>query len=217
MSVRPGAAAAVLIAVALALAGCFTAHIDLVIRPDGSVDGTMLWAYHRSDLPSVNLTPYEAQARVARELQRGVPGAVDCEPYADTKMVGQKCRLTHLSFEAANALQPFGHRLIFATNGDRYEVRGAIRVPEVEDNQRFDGTLSVTFPGKVDGPTTGEVTGRTVSWTIKPDGLTSIQASGLARSADLDIPSAKSVWPLVVIAAAVLALALLWARRHPAA
>ena len=202
-----------LLGLAVALAGCFKANVDLTISADGRIDGTMVFAYLRGGLADANLTADQANAQLRHELLADAASGVACEDYGTGAWLGLTCALEDLSLDEMSAQDAYGHRLRFARTAGGIAVSG--RVDLVRDwsrHEAVDITLTVTFPSPVSAATsTGDVDGNTVRWTFEPGTETRVYAFAAERAPSPVagfIPASDLPW-VAVAASAVAAGALI--------
>ena len=59
--------------IALLASGCFKADVDLDVKADRTIDGTMLLAYRRDGLVAQDRAPADAQADLLKDLSEDRP------------------------------------------------------------------------------------------------------------------------------------------------
>lgn len=233
-------------ALALALAGCFTVDVDLVIEED-TVTGTVLLALDAA--LQDELDPDEVFSGW-EESYGALPG-VTVVPYDDPARIGSQLRFDQVTLDDLNEAaegDPERLRILRNRPAGRYEFRLVIDLrwmdeltaappdpsdpPDPEASPDPEGSLAdrlagadltvrVTFPGRViehNGDTMSE---RSVTWYPQPHRRTELRA--LAQDPDAT-PDWLRWWPVGLAAAAAAVLAaggvtgwlVVRARRHRA-
>lgn len=174
------------------LSGCIKLDVDLTVRPDDKVDGTLVVAVSKqvaAFLPggAANLE----QLVPGGDLQ--VNGAEDVQsaPYEDDDFTGRRITFIGAPLEEASAGTGRPGELTIKHEGSRYLLNGTLDLtvgdlstlpPEVSQNINTEELFStavvrvhVTFPGKVE-EANGEISGCSVTWQPKFGSETELRA-----------------------------------------
>jgi hypothetical protein len=203
------------------LSGCVKADVDLTVRPDDQVDGTIVMAVDRGYATQDGQGQSPFLDALSRRTFQGTRSGARQEPYADDRYVGTRVTLegmTLLDFDRSTGED--GLKIVH--QGGRYQLSGTVDTKDLAsaaaassavDAQRitdaYEVTIRVTFPGRVVSAN-GVREGRTVTWRPRFGERVRLQAE--AEDGGGGFP-----WPWLVLGALVVAagagLAVLLRRR----
>jgi hypothetical protein len=168
-------------ALALILAGCFKADVDLVVGHDGTVSGTLYFGYSLRNFAEWDARQARERAGILLEsLTRQHVAGMRCRSSDDDDYAGVVCTLRHVAHERLGSIDVEGSRLWFEADDDQLTVHGAVdanrQMPPDGRGYRVD--VRIRFPGRIVGESTGEVDGNTVSWSPPAGFVTRILATG---------------------------------------
>lgn len=229
----------------LLLTGCLKMDLDLSIKEDQTVNGTMLIALESDTMRMFGVDPADMLAE-QDESFTDVDG-VTITPYDDGTWVGSEYTFDQVSLDDFNtdaADDPEAMQVIYDSEAGTYEFRAvadfAFEEEFDEEGMDLDGipfdletmwrtaeiTMAVTFPGEV-LEHNGEVSGTTVTWSPPVNERTELYAvarasdGGLSPAALVDRAGSNWWWIvavglLVALGAVVLVIVLvLRGRRTP--
>lgn len=163
-------------ALALLSTGCVKADVDLTVRADDHVDGTIVMAVDRSFLPADAAAADALVAEVRRRTYAGTPSGARREAYADDRYVGSRVTIEEMSLldfdrgTTGDGLKVVhqGHRFRFQATVDTAGM-APIDTQAASPAMRraaesFHVLVRVTLPGRVIS-SNGSVASRTVTWT----------------------------------------------------
>lgn len=180
--------------------------MNLKVRPDDHVDGTIVMAVDRSLLSN------QSQDALVDELRKrvfmGTPSGSRQEAYSDARYVGTRVIIRGMTIlDLDRATGTSGVKIVH--QGGRYRLSGMIdtgslraaaSLPDSADVWRiadsFDVSIGVTFPGRV-VKSNGHIEGNTVRWKPK-------LGDRLDLSAEAEDGNSGLAWPMLL--AGVLAL-----------
>lgn len=161
--------------VALLSSGCVEANVDLTVRADDHVDGTIVMAVDRGFLPADPSGAAALVAEVRRRTYEGTPSGARREPYSDANYVGSRVTITQMSlldFDRGTS----GDGLKIVHQGHRFRFQGTVDTAGMAPANPRDASpaarraaasfhvlVRVTFPGRVVS-SNGTATGNTVTW-----------------------------------------------------
>ncbi len=185
---RNVARVAMVAALALLLTGCLKLDMDLQIRSDDTVDGSVVFAINKDVL---ELTGGSAEDLLGGEtpFPSDVEG-VTTEEYDDGEFAGQRFGFDGVPIGVFVSDPNDPEALSIVRDGDTFEVSGVFDLSQgatgatgpVDAQQFFESAeirIAITFPGEVI-ESNGEVDGNTVSWAPKFGERVEIQATGSA-------------------------------------
>ena len=214
-----------------ALSGCVKLDMDMMIRADNTVDGTLIMAVDKGLLTAMGLSEavilkqFEAQGPFTGE-NRPKKGSVTQKPYNADGRIGQVYTYQDVP------LSEFGGGaggLSITRKGDRFFVNGVVDMTtntpttpqEKTITERFGTTaetrIRMTFPGEV-LKSNGKIDGRSVTWYPKIGEKTMLTAEARA-SAIIPILLAAvggAALLLVIVALVIFLLVRRRRRRLPA-
>jgi LppM domain len=208
---------ALVLASVLVLSGCFTVDLDLTVRSDNTVDGTIVLAVDRAwakkaggvDTFVESLTQGGSGSLLAEEPSAG---SVAAKPYKDADRVGAEYTLSGVP--VTDFGQGPDEDLSIRRVADEFLVTGSLdltRGQDVASNraaklmEKAEIRLAITFPGAVI-ETNGRADGRTVTWSTTSDKDTEV----FARAAATTGWSAWTWWWLVSVGIVLIALIIGW-------
>ncbi|OLT50916.1 hypothetical protein [Cellulosimicrobium sp. CUA-896] len=180
---------ALLVTLALLVAGCMRIDMALTLGEDDTADGTIVMAISDEVAQSLGQDPPALWDQLGSELQSDLPPGATTEPYAEDGYTG-----TRLTYTDQPISQMSAGDLSITREGDAYVVSGALDLSDDElglggdqpsdDMARqmmegFEVVVSVTFPGEV-AETNGDVDGTTVTWRPVVGEVNEISARGSA-------------------------------------
>lgn len=196
----------------LLLSSCVKADVDLTVRSDDVVDGTIVMAVDRS----FSTGGATSQATLVDALRdRVLPGTrsgARQEPYTDGQYVGTKVVIDHMTLldldrstgDQGLKIVHQGGRFRLSGHVDTGTLSSAAASASPQDAQRlrdsYDVIVRVTFPGQVLS-SNGSVSGHTVTWRPRFG-----QQIDLAAEAD-DGRTGGLLWVWLVVAGVVVAAA----------
>ena len=204
----------------LVLSGCVKADVDLTVRPDDAVDGTIVMAVDRSFAAGNDHNQTALLAALRDRVLPSVRSGARQEPYSDGQYVGTRVVLDHMTLldldrstgEGGLKIVHQGGRFRLTGRVDTTELTSAAASSSPQDAQRvrdtFDVVIRVTFPGQVVS-SNGSVSGHTVTWRPHVGDRLDLAA----QAEDADFPWAWLVVPGLVLAVAT-AVAVLRSRRR---
>jgi hypothetical protein len=211
-------------ALAVLLSGCLKATQELTLNPDDTVDGTVVFAVNKAFLEMAGITADD----FLQEVTQGdgpVPQGVeyDTAPYEDDDFVGSEFTFEGAPLAAFN--DPGSGDLAIAREGDVFVVSGTLDATSEELDptgtpgaqqilDSFDVRISVTFPGEVESAT-GEIDGKTVTWTPALGETTEISARGSAVASGGGVGALPLILIGIVVVLVVIALVIMMSRRKP--
>lgn len=199
--------AVVVIASALALAGCVRVQVDLTLTPDETVDGTMVLALESGIGALLDTTDRDLAEQVFGEAEDAFDDSV-VTPYTQDNYVGRM-----VTFDG----QPIGNLALgsgdftIQREGDYYVVNGTIDSTVPAQHNDIPATaqmsLSVTFPGPV-YQHNGSLKGRTVTWdlTNAPEQLHAVGATAAVTGSPTWLATAIGIAILAGIALLLLVI-----------
>lgn len=201
----------------LALSGCVKADVDLTVRADDQVDGTIVMAVDRG------FATQDAQGQsplldaLSRRTFQGTRSGAREEPYADDRYVGTRVVLdgmTLLDFDRSTGddglkIVHQGGRVQLSGTVDTKDLASAASASSAVDAQRiadaYEVVVRVTFPGDVVS-TNGVRDGRTVTWRPRFGERVQLQAEAEDGGAGFPWPVLALGVLLLVVAASGLAV-----------
>lgn len=228
---RVGTRAALMILVLLGLSGCVKLDMDLKVRADNSVDGTVIIAIDKRILDIGGQS--EGDFRKQLESQgpfsgsdRPSQGSFAQHPYQADGRIGETYTFSGVP------LSQFGGKnsgLTISRRGDRFFVSGLLDLTSGSSNspqqqeiaRRFAASaqtrIRITFPGEV-LHSNGKIDGRSVTWHPKLGQKTPLTAEARTTAVfPILLAVAGGVGVLLLVVAAVVLTLLLRRRRVPAA
>jgi hypothetical protein len=185
----------------LLLCGCVKVDMNLKVKPDEHIDGSIVMAVDRSLLGN------QSQDALVDELRKrvfmGTPAGSRQEAYSDARYVGTRVILrgmTILDLDRATGTSGIkiahqGGRYRLSGTIDTASLRAAASSPDSADARRiaesFDVSIGVTFPGRV-VKSNGLVDGNTVRWKPK-------LGDRLDISAEAEDGGSGPAWPILLL------------------
>ncbi len=206
------AVTASLIAVGLLASGCVRVHTALTVSSSDLVTGDVLIAA----LPTA-----ENPKGPLPNIPSTMAGRATIKAYSQDNYVGNDVRFHDLSFEELSALassisnENAAYHIAFARSGDLVTMSGSVDLSQLPATG-VDVQLKVDFPGPVTH-SDGTLDDDTVSWTMKPGGVTSFTATdqyALGNSRGWQFWAWSLGGGIAVISAFLVLLALLARRRY---
>jgi hypothetical protein len=200
-----------LLAVGLLAGGCVHVHASLAVSSSDLVSGDVLVAA----LPTA-----EAPHGPDLNAPTSMAARVTIKPYAAGGYAGHEVTFHDLSFSEVTALGNAisgangDYHLAFQRSGDLVTMDGSVDLTQVPASG-VDVQLKVAFPGPVTH-SDGTADNDTVTWTMKPGGVTSFAATdqyALGNSRSWRFWALSLGGGAAIISAFILLLAL-WARRR---
>lgn len=212
----------------LAGSGCVQAELDLSIRADDTVDGTLTIAWSQSFVDeAANEDPPTTLSDLNETFDpvfANLPEA-DIDSYVHEGYVG---RTAAIDDEPLETFADFDGgewgSLSIRNEDDEYVLRGHWDFTSVDpSNPAFEGAgeivIRVEFPAEVLDHN-GELDGRTVTWRMPPGGEYELNAAAAAEAGDPDLGLVIK-WYIVTVVLLGVAAALVWklwrrrSRRRP--
>jgi hypothetical protein len=206
------AVTAALLAVGLLAGGCVRVHTALTVTSSDLVGGDVLIAA----LPTAE-NPKGPQPNVPSTMV----DRVTMQPYSKDGYVGKDVRFHDLSFQEVDALatsisnESAAYHLAFVRSGDLVTMDGSVDLSQLPA-AGVDVRLKVDFPGPVTH-SDGDQDNDTVTWTMKPGGVTSFSATdqyALGNSRGWQFWAWSLGGGIALISAFLVLLALLARRRN---
>ncbi|HKN97750.1 MAG TPA: DUF3153 domain-containing protein [Pseudonocardiaceae bacterium] len=200
-----------LLAVGLLASGCVRVHAALAVSSSDLVAGDILIAAQPSAAEPQGPQPDIPTAMASRVVVR---------PYDADGYTGHDVRFHDLTFTETTALantisgQNAAYHIAFSRSGDLVTMSGSVDLTQLP-KAGVDVQLKVNFPGPVTH-TDGSLNNDTVSWTMKPGGVTSFTATdqyALGNSRGWRFWAWSLAGGTAIVSAFILLLAL-WARRR---
>jgi Protein of unknown function (DUF3153) len=163
---------AALLAVGLLAGGCVRVHSALTVSSSDLVAGDVLIAA----LPTAE-NPRGPQPNIPSPLA----GRITMKAYSQDDYVGNDVRFHDLTFEEVGALaqsisnENAAYHIAFSRSGDLVTMDGSVDLSQLPATG-VDVQLKVDFPGPVTH-SDGAADNDTVTWTMKPGGVTSFTAT----------------------------------------
>jgi hypothetical protein len=204
---------------AILMTGCIKLHMDLQLRSDDTVDGSVIFAVNKQVLELTGKS-FDDLTGGQSAVPSGVP--VRTSDYEDDQYSGKE-----YTFEGVPISRFSGDgstdSLSIVHQGNTFVVSGALDLSAADTSQipdagqalsTADVSLSITFPGAVrDASAGGVISGNTVTWKPEFGAKTQITATGSA------IASSRGALPWILFGAGVLIVLIvvlvLLARRPP--
>ena len=168
-------AAALTASVAVGLTGCMKVDMQMDLKPDDTVDGTMIFAISRDVAEMMGQDPETLAEEMGSEMgPTPDEGEFDQETYDDGDFVGTKVTFTDAPIDSFTAEED-SESITIVREGDEFVVEG---VMDLSDTSGAEGMgdlgagmadsmevrIAISFPGKVTDHN-GELDGNTVVWT----------------------------------------------------
>ena len=197
--------------VLLLLSSCVKTDVDLTVRSDDVVDGSIIMAVDRSFSNGNDKTQTALIDALRDRVFPATRSGASQEPYSDGQYVGTRVVINHMTLldldrsTGANGLKIVhqGGRFRLSGKVDTSELTSAAATSSPQDAQRlrdsYDVMVRITFPGPVVS-TNGSVSGNTVTW--RPRLGQQLNLSAVAEDGKGGIP-----WVWLLAAGAVLAVA----------
>lgn len=216
-----GRAAAVCV-LAILMTGCIKLNMDLQLRSDDTVDGSVIFAVNKQVLQLTGKS-FDDLTGGQSAVPSGVPvqtSDYDDDQYSGKKYAFEDVPISRFSGDGSTDSLSIVHR------GDTFVVSGALDLSAADTSQipnadqafsTADISLSITFPGAVRSASAGSViSGNTVTWMPTFGEKTEITATGSAISSG----GGALPWILVgagvlIVLIVVLVVLVLLARRKP--
>jgi len=193
-----------MVALTLLTSGCVKADINLTVRSNDQIDGSIVMAVDRSYAPPGGQAPDALIDQVSQRVFHGTATGSRQEPYADPDYVGRRVTIEGMSLLDFNRGTSQGG-LKIVHQGGRFLLTGIVDTADLAPStgtsdriaRTFDVMIQVTFPGPVT-QSNGHVSGDTVTW--RPQ-----LGERLALSAVADDGTGRPAWLLPAVLAAVAA------------
>jgi hypothetical protein len=199
-----------LLLLAVVLAGCVRAEIELSVTSERTVEGTVLLAWHTDFLERIERDPAEAQQEILDDLADDAPDGMACAPFEDDEAIGATCTLDGVRLEDMNEAEVFNQRLTFVEAGDDVVLSAVVDLDEVPADESMEASVRVTFPGRVIDAS-GPIDGRTAIWEPKAGERTELQATArLLPESQAPIPFWVFTLILAVVALVVVIAGVEW-------
>jgi len=191
---------------AVLMTGCIKLDMNLTLKPNDTVDGTVVFALNKQLLQATGKSFGDLTGGTSA-VPSGVP--VQTSDYDDGTFQGKRYTFSGVPLDRFNGNSQDGS-LTITHQGDTFVVDGTLDLSSATstlpgaDQALSSAQISVeiTFPGAVSSASPGGVIdGKTVTWTPKLGQKTEIQATGSAIASGGTGP-----WLWIAIAAVVLAL-----------
>lgn len=216
---RSGGRAAAVCLLAILMTGCIKLNMDLQLRSDDTVDGSVIFAVNKQVL-QLSGKSFEDLTGGQSAVPSGVP--VQTSDYEDDQYSGKKYTFEDVPISRFSG-DGSTDSLSIVHQGDTYVVSGALDLSAADTSQipnadqalsTAEISLSITFPGAVQSASAGGViSGNAVTWKPKFGDKTQITATGSA------IATGGGALPWILLGAAVLIVLImvlvLLARRKP--
>ena len=216
---RSSGRAVVVCLLAILMTGCIKLNMDLQLRSDDTVDGSVIFAVNKQVLQLTGKS-FDDLTGGQSAVPSGVPvrtSDYDDDQYSGKKYTFEDVPISRFSGDGSTDSLSIVHQ------GDVFVVSGALDLSAADTSQipnadqalgTADISLSITFPGAVQAASAGGViSGNTVTWRPKFGEKTQIAATGSA------IATGGGVLPWILLGAAVLIVLIvvrvLLARRKP--
>lgn len=205
-----------------ALTGCLKVDVDLSVRDDDTVEGTLVAAVR---VEAVKMLGPGATDSFVSSLLEDVPGASHARSYDHGGFVGKQVHVSEVplkKFEIPGDSRARAPRLAMRHVSDRYMLTGHWRLPLFYHEQLTDGIdqsildsasfmVKVNFPGRIIDHN-GRLEGRTVIWNLEPGHRYQLHAEAVeSDSARIALIVFLACLVITLIVAALLFVQL---RRH---
>jgi len=199
-------------AIALTLSGCMKVNVDLTMKPDNTVDGTMILAVNKGLAQLAGQDPKVLADEMNKQILNGgdSPKHARTEAYSDDTFVGTKITFqdepinTFNSDTNSTTASPTDgtssdDALKIVRDGDDFVVTGVMDTTSATsaagdsgvDMSAFTASMqmliAITFPGEVKQHN-GTLKGRTVTWTPRIGERVELNARGSAIDSSRTIP-----------------------------
>ena len=199
---RIARAAALALLTAVALTGCIRYNVDMTVSSDNTTSGTVVIAVQKGIGEQAGLgSDEEALSQLFSSEDFGE--GFEASDYAEGDWIGQSYTFKDLTFDQ---LGDFGDLFTLSRDGDTIVLQGD-QAPTAEEDMTemppgAEGTLSVTFPGKVSSHN-GTLEGNTVTWNLftTTEPLHAEAAATSSSGTNLIVLIAGGVLLLLVVAA----------------
>ena len=188
---RRGLLAAVLAAAVLLLSGCLKLDMQLTIRADDTVDGTIIMAFADEIAELAGTDPESLWEQEGEDLESDLPPGATQEPYSEdgytgTKVTFQDVPLSELTGGGTEGLMITRDGEEFVLEWDMDMAEGGEELDDLSSSifGSFDIRVSVTFPGPVRDHN-GTLQGRTVTWEPTAGETTTMRARASAESSGI--------------------------------
>lgn len=223
---RTAAASGVLVALLLALTGCFKVNMDINVHNEKSVDYEVVYALQKEVLKDKSFDEFMKSNDGSADMT--IPEGAKVEDFEDAKYKGKRISATNIDpARIAEAEKESDNKMTLVKEGDFYILTMGNLSKDSDDPQAaqiakaiFDeAILKVTFPGKVVEANGAKIDGNTATVDFLATDSQEIRIKA-ESGAGFPFP-AWALWGgialLVVIAGLVLLFVLLARRKAPAA
>jgi hypothetical protein len=200
---------------AVLLAACMKLDMELTVKSDDTVDGTLIFAVQQSvlDMTGGSIDDFTSDVE-------GLPATAKVEPWEEDEWVGQKYTFDAMPLAEFN--QDSDLRIV--REGDKFVVSGSMDLSSGTGTTGFEGAedlmssaeirVKLTFPGKVESGT-GSISGNSITWTPKMGENTPIEAVASA----IDSGGGITTWLLLGggVIVVIIVVAMVMSKRGGAA
>ncbi len=209
---------------AMLMTGCIKVDLNMQLRDDNTVDGTMVFAVSRDLLAITHSSPDDLLGQITASAGP-LPSGVQFQQsnYADDRFEGKTYTFHDVPIGVFSQGTTAGETISIQRVGDAFEVKGEIDLTPAATGPLQPGAaqlakdmelrVAITFPGPVSQQSGGTISGTTVTWTPAFGEKTEIQATGGAIGGG---GHGLLMWILIGLAIALVAVVVLVLMRSRA-
>ncbi|MDP9300014.1 MAG: hypothetical protein M3P43_03835 [Actinomycetota bacterium] len=190
-TVRVTARVIAMCTLAMLMTGCIKVDLNMQLRGDNTVDGTMVFAVSRDLLALTGSSADDLLGQItasAGPLPSGV--RFQQSDYADDRFEGKTYTFQDVPIDAFSQGTTAGETISIQRVGDSFQINGEIDLTPAATGPLQPGSaqlakdmellIAITFPGPVSQQSGGTISGTTVTWTPAFGEKTEIRATGSA-------------------------------------
>jgi hypothetical protein len=176
---------------AMLVTGCIKVDLNMQLRGDNTVNGTMVFAVSRDLLALTGSSADDLLGQItasAGPLPSGV--RFEQSDYADDRFEGKTYTFQDVPIDAFSQGTTAGETISIQRVGDTFQVTGEIELTPASTGplqpsaaqlaKDMELRIAITFPGPVSQQSGGTISGKTVTWTPAFGEKTEIRATGSA-------------------------------------
>ena len=210
---------------AVLMTGCIKVDLNMQLRGDNTVDGTMVFAVSRDLLALTGSSADDLLGQItarAGPLPAGV--RLQASGYTDDRFEGKTYTFRDVPIDVFSQGTTAGETIAIQRVGDTFQVKGEIDLTPAATGPLQPGSaqlakdmelrIAIAFPGPVSQQSGGTINGTTVTWTPAFGRKTEIRATGSAIGSG---GPGVLLWILIglaILLLVVVALVVLRSRRN---